>query len=262
MTISWVEIFFGALLTAIVLAFIFSGRFRQDVIGGNGTAKIFGILTIEGVTIVILCLIFVGAIIWLRSHTDESYKAEIDGFIEELHAELKGENLRIVKNNIDVLITENQKIKQHLSQINAIEKISIEEYIEVYFNLNVTFIDSTVTPPENRTVRTLNHNNDWAFSRHADRFRELYSKLPFEIKPHADIGQPSTKIYSNDMDSSATFGLVSGWIEPLPFNEKKTDFIYFIRLRSARFNYTNREGKNHANYQIIKIRNELPELRP
>ena len=54
---------FGVLLMALVLALIFSGDFRSAVLGGTpGEASIGGIITVKGVAIVLLCALFIGAI--------------------------------------------------------------------------------------------------------------------------------------------------------------------------------------------------------
>jgi len=65
-------ILFSVLLLAIVLALIFSQKFRQDIIGAPGKANILGILTVEGVVVVILCALFVGGLIYVISEFRQS----------------------------------------------------------------------------------------------------------------------------------------------------------------------------------------------
>lgn len=63
---------FSALLVIIVLALIFSQKFRQDIIGAPGKANVLGILTVEGVVVVILCSLFVGGLIYVISEFRQS----------------------------------------------------------------------------------------------------------------------------------------------------------------------------------------------
>ena len=50
----------GAILLAIVAAFIFSSKFRKDVIASEGEAAVLGIINVKGVIIVLLTAIFGG----------------------------------------------------------------------------------------------------------------------------------------------------------------------------------------------------------
>lgn len=50
----------GAILLAIVAAFIFSSKFRKDVIAGKGEAAVLGLINVKGVIIVLLTGIFGG----------------------------------------------------------------------------------------------------------------------------------------------------------------------------------------------------------
>lgn len=59
-----VAIVCGGLLVALVLALIFSTKFRDDVLGGEGEASVAGILTVKGVAIVLLCGLFLGGMIY------------------------------------------------------------------------------------------------------------------------------------------------------------------------------------------------------
>lgn len=50
----------GTILLAIVAAFIFSSKFRKDVIAGKGEAAVLGLINVKGVIIVLLTGIFGG----------------------------------------------------------------------------------------------------------------------------------------------------------------------------------------------------------
>lgn len=55
------------LLSTVILVFVFNQKFRQDVIAGKGKASIFGILSVEGVIIVVLCGIIAGCLIYFTT---------------------------------------------------------------------------------------------------------------------------------------------------------------------------------------------------
>lgn len=58
----------GGILIAIISAFIFSEKFRKDVIASEGEASVFGMINVKGVIIVLLTAIFCGAFIWIMDN--------------------------------------------------------------------------------------------------------------------------------------------------------------------------------------------------
>jgi hypothetical protein len=69
----YVAIFFAFLILALVIALIFRRDFRDDMLGGSGEAIFFKIFTVKGATILVLCGIFIGAILFCLNkieHTD------------------------------------------------------------------------------------------------------------------------------------------------------------------------------------------------
>lgn len=52
------------LLIFLVFALIFSDKFRGDILGHEGEAKVLGIFTVKGVAIVLLSAIFLGGMIY------------------------------------------------------------------------------------------------------------------------------------------------------------------------------------------------------
>lgn len=52
-----------ALVGAIVLASIFSNRFRKDFLASDGETKVFGLLSVTGAALVILCALLIGGAI-------------------------------------------------------------------------------------------------------------------------------------------------------------------------------------------------------
>lgn len=109
------------LLVAVVLALIFSKSFRQDVIGGQGKANILGILTVEGVIVVILCAIFVGALIYM---TSEHKETDISIAIKLLPIEVQSLDADITLKKIEEIIRE----KNNPSDITILNKITGLEY--------------------------------------------------------------------------------------------------------------------------------------
>jgi len=52
------------LLSALVLALILNAKFRTDILGGEGEAKVLGFISVKGVAIVLLCALFLGGLIY------------------------------------------------------------------------------------------------------------------------------------------------------------------------------------------------------
>ena len=60
-----VAILFAVLLAALVVAFIVSENFRTAVLGSPGEATVFGLISVKGVVIVLLCAVLTGAVLYL-----------------------------------------------------------------------------------------------------------------------------------------------------------------------------------------------------
>tara|TARA_R110002072_G_scaffold74671_14_gene176691 strand:- start:730 stop:1584 length:855 start_codon:yes stop_codon:yes gene_type:complete len=93
----------GAILLAIVSAFIVSSKFRKDVIASEGEAAVLGLINVKGVIIVLLTGIFGGIftyIIQLDSENDNNKRQEINqsSAIAFLH-QLEGETYTLTDNN-------------------------------------------------------------------------------------------------------------------------------------------------------------------
>lgn len=76
------ELLIGAtcsiLLVALVTALIFSSSFRNDVLGSEGEARILGIISVKGVSIVVLSALFLGGLIYPLTKTQESNKCAVE----------------------------------------------------------------------------------------------------------------------------------------------------------------------------------------
>lgn len=61
----YVAVLFALLLAGLVVALIFRRDFRDAVLGAPGEATVFGFLTVKGVAIVLLCSLFIAAILFV-----------------------------------------------------------------------------------------------------------------------------------------------------------------------------------------------------
>jgi hypothetical protein len=59
-----VAILFGALLAALVVAFIVRADFRTAVLGSPGEATVFGVISVKGVVIVLLCAMLTAGVLY------------------------------------------------------------------------------------------------------------------------------------------------------------------------------------------------------
>jgi hypothetical protein len=64
----YVAVLFALLLAGLVVALIFRRDFRNAVLGAPGEATVFGLLTVKGVAIVLLCSLLIGAILFVLTH--------------------------------------------------------------------------------------------------------------------------------------------------------------------------------------------------
>ena len=65
-----IAILFGVLLAALVVAFIVNADFRTAVLGSPGEATVFGLISVKGVVIVLLCALLMGGVMYpLRTLT-------------------------------------------------------------------------------------------------------------------------------------------------------------------------------------------------
>lgn len=78
-------ILFGLLLAAIIIALIFRQDFRDAVLGGNGEATVFGLITVRGVAVVLLCALFVGGLLATLTHLAQ--QSGLSAQLERLTAE-------------------------------------------------------------------------------------------------------------------------------------------------------------------------------
>lgn len=115
-------------------------------------------------------------------------------------------------------------------------KVALEDYIEIYFNLNIE--DQNVDTVKNQPTLY-----DWY----------AYRELPFSIIPKI-LGEGLVEVYingkKNQLDNlrMGPFSLGDKWERTIIHNNK----AYVIRLRSRDI-YTNNDYKEHANFQIFKL---------
>lgn len=86
-------------LAALISALIVSEKFRKDVIGGPGQAKVLGVLSVEGVVVVLLCGILCGSILYTLNFEDPIKVIE-DPRIKDIDKRIK-EN----KSTLDLILS-------------------------------------------------------------------------------------------------------------------------------------------------------------
>lgn len=70
------------LLAIIVMALIFSPSFRVEILGSQGDASIFGLITVKGAAVVLLCALFLGGMMYpLKSNESNLKISPISGKI-------------------------------------------------------------------------------------------------------------------------------------------------------------------------------------
>ena len=94
-----VPILLGFLLAAIVGAMIFSTKFRKDLLGGEGEARILGILSIKGAAVVVLCGLFVGGLLYSVPKAQEAPSGFVSEDLLNLLAANQGSALREADQN-------------------------------------------------------------------------------------------------------------------------------------------------------------------
>lgn len=94
----------GIISLVLVLALVFSGPFRRDVLDGNGEATFAGILTAKGAIIIVLCAMFVIGMIYpiMTSNTDCSNAlGEIRAYVESKQTvNAHSPNVRVLQDTI------------------------------------------------------------------------------------------------------------------------------------------------------------------
>ena len=64
----YIAILFTLLLAALLVSLIFRRDFRDALLGAPGEATVFGLLSVKGVGIVLLCSLLIGGILFVVTH--------------------------------------------------------------------------------------------------------------------------------------------------------------------------------------------------
>lgn len=67
-----VIILFAFLLSGLLVAFVLRRDFRDAVLAGPGEATVFGLLSVKGVAIVLLCALLIGGILMALNRVNVS----------------------------------------------------------------------------------------------------------------------------------------------------------------------------------------------
>ena len=60
-----ITLFLAVPLVALMMALIFGQQFRDDVLAGRGEASVFGVISVKGAVIVLLCGLLLGGILFI-----------------------------------------------------------------------------------------------------------------------------------------------------------------------------------------------------
>ena len=120
----YVSAFCGLLLAITLLALIFNEKFRKDVMGGQGTAKILGILSVEGVVIVLLCGMFLAGLLY-PVIKEPSSGEEVENFIKSLP--LNETNADEVRTRIQQIIRDLDIAEKRIEELKAEERFPLED---------------------------------------------------------------------------------------------------------------------------------------
>ena len=94
----------GIVLLAIILAFIFNGRFRKDVIASEGEAAVLGMINVKGVIIVLLTAIFGGLLAFMVQLDTQVDTAELTDALAIEHLSKSSEDMYSLHNQGDNLV--------------------------------------------------------------------------------------------------------------------------------------------------------------
>jgi|GEM_PF-3882813 hypothetical protein len=184
-------------------------------------------------------------------------------FIQHLPIEIQKETPMDTRDTLISILNTNKQLLNELSRKDGmIEELNnqfktlsveVEEYIEVFYDLDVSF-ENPDADPEFRIVSDFESELNWnrISSAHRGRYSNAYPDLPFRIKPVHDSSLPQTAFLKPDHtkgdDYIETETLDSGWKEMITDLD---DFKYLVRLRSSKYLQDNDQ---HASYQIVKFR--------
>ncbi|MEE1868476.1 hypothetical protein [Pseudomonas auratipiscis] len=78
----------GAISVFLILGLIFNTKFRRDVLGGQGEAALFGVITAKGAAIIVLCALFIGGMLYPLSTSNLECRGAIDSLKAQLAEKL------------------------------------------------------------------------------------------------------------------------------------------------------------------------------
>jgi len=113
------------LLSALVLALILNAKFRTDILGGEGEAKVLGFISVKGVAIVLLCALFLGGLIYPLSVESKAtpinnnpHSHQIDDLLAQLPEQFtNNQNPQQIINKIRQRLQEHEQFKNFFSEL-------------------------------------------------------------------------------------------------------------------------------------------------
>jgi hypothetical protein len=109
----------GALLSIVTVTFLFSDRFRKDVVAGDSETKIIGILNAKGAIIVVIIAIFLGGLLFFgaRSSTVISQMSKVAPKEGPLLSQTISDNVKAVRKSHLTLINQLIELKREKAQL-------------------------------------------------------------------------------------------------------------------------------------------------
>jgi len=126
------------LLSALVLALILNAKFRSDILGGEGEAKVLGFISVKGVAIVLLCALFLGGLIYPLSVESKATSNK------QLPPTEPGNNLFA---QLPETLTDQQTPQQIINKIR--QQLQEHQQFQTFFSelpTEINFVDTDQTP--------------------------------------------------------------------------------------------------------------------
>ncbi|MDQ7016203.1 MAG: hypothetical protein Q9N68_07500, partial [Gammaproteobacteria bacterium] len=147
------------LLSALVLALILNAKFRSDILGGEGEAKVLGFISVKGVAIVLLCGLFLGGLIYPlsveskapRNLNNSEHQQKIDDLLAQLPNEFTAQ--KTPQQSINKI---RQRLQEHQQFQNFFNDLPIPLNFVRFDQANLNLQQLSKTQQKIRQVATQN----------------------------------------------------------------------------------------------------------
>jgi len=166
----------SVLLSAIIAAFIFSPKFRKDVVASEGEAAVLGLINVKGVIIVLLTAILVGSFVYILKLEASSHNSDIEFPNLEV---TNGENIKVPDCQLNIkddsiFISANGRVLGVLNT-EQLQNLKVIKDKEIEFKWNAKLFDKI-------KLGEINISHDTEFIQNSEGDIE---SLPFKVhKPY------------------------------------------------------------------------------